>query len=259
MSPHYSLTEATELFLKHYPFHQETAPQMIRKYNTHKIRHTFWVLETWRNLIIKIKERLEISKELSNKAEMVFLFHDLARFTQNDGVSVLPEKVYEHGDHGYTAVKKAWFDETICLAIKYHNKRRIDQLFEEPTYLSMTTANQDMTLILTHLVRDADKLQNMVFSLFYPEGLTWLSPELENGDITPEVIKDLEAKVTVNRDYIRSVADYILSLMSWSFDLYFPESVEMLEYYKYFEKTLGNLSKLEWVSMERLHEAKKCF
>lgn len=54
----------------------------------------------------------------------------------------------------------------ILLAVKIHNKFDHTVLFGEPTYQSMSPADQQTTLLLTQIVRDADKIQNMTYDCF---------------------------------------------------------------------------------------------
>jgi hypothetical protein len=54
----------------------------------------------------------------------------------------------------------------VCLAIKYHNKYSHLPLFEEPSFLAMTQKEQEETIFIAKLARDADKLQNMIFTIF---------------------------------------------------------------------------------------------
>jgi len=69
------------------------------------------VLETGRNLIIKIQENTPLSSEFKNRAEIVFILHDLGRFYQNNGERVLKNSEYEHGDKSYKLAQIAQYDE----------------------------------------------------------------------------------------------------------------------------------------------------
>lgn len=56
----FSLTKATEILLKYYDLWSENISKDVLVFNTHKIRHIIWVLETWRNLIIKKWKKIKI-------------------------------------------------------------------------------------------------------------------------------------------------------------------------------------------------------
>ena len=255
----YSLTQATQLFLQHAHTGSQNGSTDVQKYNSHKIRHSIWVLETGRNLLIKIKENQNISLEMQNRAEMVFLLHDLGRFYQNNGERVLKNSEYEHGDASYKLAQVAQYDEWICLAIKYHNKYSHLPLLEEPSFLSMTPNEQEETIFLAKLARDADKLQNMIFTIFDLEWLSRLNPEVSNWDISDEIFTDLGAKKQVDRKYIKTAADDIIGVVGRFFDINFQESFEMLKYYNYLPKVFVAVEKMPWVSKEKVEKLREIY
>lgn len=58
----------------------------ILRYNTHKIRHTIWVLEKWRDILLKMNIQ---DKKIKNIADISFLLYDIWRFFQNNKKRVL--------------------------------------------------------------------------------------------------------------------------------------------------------------------------
>lgn len=253
----YSLTKATEIFIKHYNIWNQNISYDVLRYNTHKLRHSNWVLETWRNLLIKIKENNNISKETISRAEIVLFLHDIARYYQNNKSRILSNHEFEHWDEWYKIAKVENYDEKICLAIKYHNKFNLDDLYKEKTYIEMNKDDKNETLFLSKLVRDADKLQNMIFEIFNIEWLTTLDSKIKSWDISKAVLDDLAKKVTINRDNIKTYADDIIWVLSWMYDIYFPESFDMLNYYWYFKKIIIELGNLEWVTKESIEVVKQ--
>ncbi len=251
----YSLTQATQLFLHHAQTGSQNGSSEVQKYNSHKIRHSLWVLETGRNLIIKIQENTPLSSEFKNRAEIVFILHDLGRFYQNNGERVLKNSEYEHGDKSYKLAQIAQYDEWICLAIKYHNKYSHLPLLEEPSFLSMNPKEQEETLFLAKLARDADKLQNMIYTVFNIDHILKLDPYSENlkrEDISEINREDVKKHVQIDRKNIYSVWDYLLSTLCWIFDINFQESVETLHFYWYFEKIIQKFDELPEISQNSL-------
>lgn len=248
----YSLTKATDLLLKSYELWTNNSKvDKISKYNTHKVRHTFWVLEVWRNLLIKIKENKEIPKELINKAEICFILHDTWRFYQNDWNIVLENKDYDHWDKSYEIVKDNDYSEDICLAIKYHNKFEISWLYKETDYVLMSNQEQQNTNFLLNILKDADKLQNMIYSIFDSDSYfiddktAW---NIKKWDISKINLEDTKKHNLIYRSNVNTFWDYYLATFSFVFDLYFKESIELLKFFNYFEKALDKIKNSPWVS-----------
>lgn len=255
----YSLTKATQLFLKHAEIGTQNASKEVQTYNSHKIRHSLWVLETGRNLIIKIQENTLLSPELKNRAEIALLLHDLWRFYQNNGERVLKNSEFEHGDCSYRLAQENDYDEGVCLAIKYHNKYSHLPLFEEPSFLSMTDAEKESTIFLTKLTRDADKLQNMIYTVYDIECFSRLNNGVKNGDISEIILNEVTSLQPVDRRNIQTQADDIVWVLCRYFDINFTESFEMLQYYGYLPKILQVLEKMPEVTASKVEKLREIF
>lgn len=256
----YSLTKATQILVKHYELWNENTNDEILKYNSHKLRHSNWVLEVWRNLIIKIKENQNLSDELINKAEIIFLLHDVARFYQNDKKNILKNSEFEHWDEWYKILKNENFDESICLAVKYHNKYSIEWLYDDEEFKKMSLEIQKETEFLSKLIRDADKLQNMIYTIlniWHFLKIDIYGHWLKREDISQVNIIDIKNKKQIDRKNIATFWDYLLSSLCWVFDINFKESIEMLNYYWYFEKLLKEFEKINEISKENLEVIKE--
>lgn len=256
----YSLTKATEILTKHYMLWNQEISDIVLKYNTHKLRHSLWVLETGRNLIIKINEKNKINEETVKKAEIIFLLHDIGRFYQNNKINILKNSDFEHGDKWYNILKNEGFDDSICLAIKYHNKYNLDWLFQENGFKKMWLESQTQTILLSKLIRDADKLQNMIYTIFNISHFLKIdiySQWLKREDISQINIIDIQNKKQIDRKNIFTFWDYLLSSLCWVFDINFQESIDMLNYYWYFEKILKEFWKIDEVSWRSLDVIKE--
>lgn len=256
----YSLTKATQILVKHYELWNQNTNEEILKYNAHKIRHSNWVLEVWRNLLIKIKENQTLNDEIINKAEIILLLHDVARFYQNNKNNILKNSEFEHWDEWYKILKNEWYDESICLAVKYHNKYSIDWLYKEIEFKKMSVEEQKNVEFLSKLIRDADKLQNMIYTIFNIGHFLdidvywhWLKRE----DISEVNIIDIKNKKQIDRKNIFTFWDYLLSSLCWVFDMNFQESIDMLNHYLYFEKIFKEFEKIDEISKKSLDVIKE--
>lgn len=257
----YSLTQATKLLLESYDLWTNNSnSENIIKYNNNKVRHTFWVLETWRNLLIKIKEKTILEPEIINKIEVCFILHDLGRIFQNDWKIVLQNKDYDHWDKSYDIVKDNNYSSDICLAIKYHNKFEINWIFKEEEYQKMSDLEKDQTIFLLNTLKDADKLQNMIYSIFDSDSYFIIDKtawNIKEGDITKENLADIQKHKLINRANVNTFWDYYLATISFIFDLNFNESFRVLDFYWYIDKSLDKIEKSPWVSNESMEIIRK--
>ena len=253
----YSLTKATEIFTKHYQIWNENISYEVLRYNTHKLRHSIGVLETGRNLLIKMKENMTLSAETINRAEMVLFLHDLGRFYQNNKQRILTNSECEHGDLWAKIAREEGYDDKIYLAIKHHNKYSLVDFYEEKLYLEMNQEEKTEAEFLAKFIRDADKLQNMIYEVFNIEWLTTLNPSLKHGDISDEIVKDVEKWIPVERKNIKTFADEIIWVLCRVYDINFQESFDMLRYYWYFEKIIQETAKLQGVNSEKMEKIKQ--
>lgn len=256
----YSLTEATDLLsFSQIDWLNNTKEKSILSYNSHKLRHTIWVLEAWRNIIIKMKETKELSDDIINKSEICFLLHDLWRFYQNDSEKVLKNDIYNHWEKSFEIVKNNWYVDSICLAIRYHDKYSIDWLYSDELYLNMKDTEKEETLFLAKILRDADKLQNMIYSVFNLAHLSKIDVYwdwLKNTDISDINLVAIKKHILIDRNNIFSYWDYILSSLCFVFDIHFNETIEILNFYWYFDKIYKLLESSNWVSIENLEIVK---
>lgn len=260
MNNNFSLTKATEILLKYYNLWSENISKDVLVFNTHKIRHIIWVLETWRNLLIKMKENQDIPSEYVKNAELIFIFHDLWRFYQNDKIKVVPDSIIDHWMKSWELTNLEWYDKKIYLSIIHHNRYKLDWLFEEKDYIKMSDEDKKETLFLTKILRDADKLQNMIYTIFDIEMLTKLNPDITtHWNINSEVIGFLKQNIPVDRKCIKTIWDNVTWLLWRIFDINFKESIDMLNYYWYVDKIINELYKFEWVSSEKVDEIKEIF
>ena len=74
-----------------------------------------------------------------------------------------------------------------------HNKFDHNQLLQEPTYQQLSPDQQALTMTLTKIIRDADKIQNMTYDVFDNfHALERFDKSIHNGDntFTQPIISD---------------------------------------------------------------------
>lgn len=252
----YSLTNATELFVNNYlKWIWKEKSDLIKKYNAHKVRHTMWVLECWRMILIYMKQNWFYDEVLFNKAEMTFILHDIARFFQNDWEKILSISQFDHWYEWYNILKEIGeYDKWICLAIKYHDKYSIDWLFKDQEYIELTIKEKEDCVFLAKIIRDADKVQNMIYSIYNPEDYFFnLWVNIFDWKFSYENIWNLQWQILLGRDYINTKIDLVMSNFSRIFDINFQESFKFLQSFCYYEEIIKILKWLKWCDEELIN------
>jgi len=217
----------------------------ILKYNLHKLRHTIWVLEKWQDIFLLMEEQ---KKDIKNLIKVGFLLHDIWRFFQNNWNKILDWNEFEHADRAYHYIKNYYKEDEnyiiIALAVKYHNKLKINNLFHEKEYLKMSDNDKKLCIFIAKLLRDADKLHNMLHLIYYDldDELYFNFVNIENNISLP-VFEAFLNKNVVNINNVKTLSDYILIYLSWLFDINFKETYSILRFYNYKEKVLQKLWK----------------
>lgn len=184
-----------------------------------KIGHTFRVMECSR----KIAESLNLSKEDIDLATLIGLLHDLARFEQRRLYNTFTDcKSVDHGDLAVTILEENeyirkyiednQFDNIIKLAVKNHNKFKIQDGLDE------------RTLLHSRIVRDADKLDIMYegVHMFYntPDEIE----KIESLPIAEEYYEQFMQSKQIFRKDDPTILDGMICLISFIFDLNFDYS-----------------------------------
>lgn len=184
-----------------------------------KIAHTSRVMEWSR----KIAESLNLSREDIDLATLIGLLHDLARFEQRRIYNTFSDcKSVDHGNLAVTILEENeyirkyiednQYDDIIKLAIKNHNKFKIQDGLDE------------RTLLHSKIVRDADKLDIMYegVHMFYntPEEIE----QIENLPIAEEYYNQFIQRKQILRKNEPTVLDGMICLISFIFDYNFDFS-----------------------------------
>ena len=142
----------------------------------------------------------------------------------------------DHGDLGVEILEKDnyirkfveenEYDSIILKAIKNHNKYKIEEGLTEQESL------------FCKIIRDADKLD------IYYEGVEmfWNSEEerakITKSYFTSEVLREFENNCCIDRHYLVTPADGIISFIGFMFDINFKYDFKVLKQEKYINKIL---------------------
>lgn len=180
--------------------------------------------------------------------------HDLWRFHQNDWNIVLDNKDFDHWDKSYELVKNKGYCAEVCLAIKYHNKFSIDSVYVDEEYLCLHNNEKKKTIFLLKILRDADMLQNMLYSISNIEDFFSIdkSMSLWDWDISPSVMNDFVKLWLVNKWKVKTFWDYYLYTLAFIFWINFEETLQILYSYWYIDIFISKIKNLSWISKKSI-------
>jgi len=190
-----------------------------------------------------------LPETIKSMAYATGLFHDIGWFPQiirhstfttptDDHAALSVEELHKHR---WTDMISSSLAETAEKAIFNHNK------YEVPKGLSPEET------LLTHLLRDADKLDILDVLCTYYENkeedpnhtLTWVLPD--GHKISDEVAKYLKKHKQVPKEAVKNKHDSKALQMSWVYDINFRASFQMLNRKRYIERIYQYLPKSEVV------------
>lgn len=196
-----------------------------------KIVHTMEVAR----VMDLLTEKMGLGEEMCQLAQICAVFHDIGRFEQVRIYHTFLDHLSEdHADLGCKVLREEKFlqelpeakQEMILTAIQNHNKYAIED-----------GLNPD-TLLLCKLIRDADKCD--IFRVFACEDMVDTMGEtiaqVEQETITDCVYDCIFEHKCVDKTIRRTGLDKWVSFLAFFFDMYFPESLEMLQEKKYYRK-----------------------
>lgn len=218
--------DAEKIFLD-YASAYDSANGMIQL----KILHTMEVAK----VMDRLTQKLQLGTEMCELAHICAVFHDIGRFEQVKNYHTFLDHLSEdHADLGCRVLQENGFlqelpekqQNMILTAIHNHNKYAIEEGLDEET------------LLLSKLIRDADKSD--IFRVFACEDMVdtmgQTVAEVEQETITDCVYDCIFAHKCVDKTIRRTGLDKWVGFLAFFFDMYFPESLELLGDRKYYRK-----------------------
>lgn len=192
-----------------------------------KVDHSLRVMECSK----KIAENLNLNKEQIELATLIGLLHDVARFEQwtrfqtyNDQKSIdhgdLAVEILEENNLIRKFVEDDKYDEIIKVAIKNHNKYKIEGLDGEQ-------------FLQAKIIKDADKLD-----IFYQLVTQYFKPVdvVEKQDISEEFIEQFKKEKCIIKKIDQTELEGVVLVASFIYDIYFDYSLKIIKDEKYIER-----------------------
>lgn len=214
-----------------------------------KIGHSIRVME----ISGEIAKNLNLDDEQIELAKLIGLLHDIARFEQWTRYQTFKDSIScDHGDLGVEILQKdnfirrfiqdEKFDKIILIAIKNHNKYKIEENLTE---------NE---LLFSKIIRDADKLDIMYegVEMFWKDKKEVY--EVENSDITLEIYNQFMSNETINRKYSKLPADRLICFLGFIFDINYKYSFNTIKQEDYINKILNKFDFKHKEKFEKIRE-----
>lgn len=215
--------------------HKELFLNYTKKYNLSddrirlKIVHTLAVVDVMKELC----QELSLTTEQSEIAYLCALYHDIGRFEQLKRYDTfLDQFSTDHADLGCEILIKEGFlsslppklQDQIITAIRNHNKFTIEKNLDSET------------LLFSKLTRDADKCD--IYRVFATEDMVsvcgFTEETISKQTISPEVYTSIFEHHCVLKEYRQTGLDSWIAFLAFSYDLYFPESMQILMKQQYY-------------------------
>ena len=199
-----------------------------------KVEHTKRVA----NNSIRIAKSLGLSEKEISLAETVGYLHDIGRFEQLKRYNTFIDKFSI--DHANLGVK-ILFEENLIdnFQIAKENYKTIEFAIKNHNKLSIEESIDKEALLQAKIIRDADKID--IFKRLVVEDDLLIEEQGDN--LTKEVKEAILNKESVNYKYVTTRTDAIFCYIGFIFDLYFIESLKMIEEMHVLEKIRNLLPK----------------
>ncbi len=178
----------------------------------------------------------KFSEILKKKALTAVLLHDIGRFSEITSMYNNPDKHTDHGILGSKILKNIpeYNDVRITLSIKHHG-HMIEELYDDNEYKQIQDKElQKEVEQITFLIRDADKIAN--FYLFNRKAEEYhkliydnITPENVNKGLSPHILNYFLQQKVIPTKEVCSLADRVISILCWIFDLNYASSFKFLQ------------------------------
>ncbi len=231
----------------------------IDKWILHKTRHTYWVLEEGQNIFLYDEYLKSLPKSTIELCETSAILHDIARFYQinTEKKRIATNSEFEHWNIWYEILKKTFFVDfpEVLLAVKYHNKISHTFLYDDNLYKSLSKQKQEITEICLKYTRDADKLQNLKYSLSNISHFISLDVlSFSKWWLSKTVIETYKKETLINYADINTKADYVLLILAQQYDINFEWTKKILKSINFKNKMLWILKDNLWVDQDIINQ-----
>ena len=227
-----NLQYAEEQFEKYLDHYDREDPKVKLK-----IIHTYGVVDCSR----RIAERMHLSEEDIELAQLIGLLHDIGRFEQLKRFNSFEPDTMDHALFGVQIL----FEEGMIR--EFIKEDRWDSIIKESigehSSFQIKEGLNERELLHAKIIRDADKLDNCRVKLEDAvETILGVSEE-EVGKtvISPEVMEQFDNRQSILSLTRKTKMDYWISYIAYFFDINFKESLQIIHEQDYVEKLIARI------------------
>lgn len=216
---------------------EEAFKEYVKNYDPEdkQVKLKIYHIERVTNLARKMAEKLNLSEEDIQLAELIGLLHDIGRFEQIRLYhTFVDRKSVNHGELGAKIlfedglirnfIETDEFDEIIKKAIINHNRGKIEDGL---------TKRQ---LLHSKLVRDADKTDIFYLLITGDEKTVWEVENMNNETVTDEIFREFIEDKHIDYKNIQTGGDRLVAHFAYIYDLYFRPTFTIFKEKNYVEK-----------------------
>ena len=245
-----NITESKEAFKKFLDTYEDKSDASFKL----KVLHTYNVANNARD----IAEKLKLSKEDIELAELIGLLHDIGRFDELKITKELNSVTFDHASHGVKMlfekgmirdfIEDNQYDEIIKIAIDNHSRLTIEDGLNE------------RTLLHSKIIRDADKLDNYrvkkdeSIEVIFPKRVKSIE-DMENATLSDKVFETIQNKQCVDIHDRVTLLDYWVCILAFTFDLNFDITYKKIKDNNYIDSLIDRFyykDKITRIKMETI-------
>jgi hypothetical protein len=159
-------------------------------------------------------------------------------------------------------LRNEWItDLKILLPVKYHNKKTLTYLDQDKEYLNLQKHEQEEIDILSKLIRDADKLDNIEYFIFDFDRIkfiydNYLSNWKYDNSISDDILNVFLQKKSINNNNVKTFVEHILTMLSRIFDINYLWTKKLLKTIWYCNIIPDKLESGYWVPHKQIQQIK---
>ncbi|MGN1266842.1 MAG: HD domain-containing protein [Dorea sp.] len=218
-----------------------------------KIIHTYGVVECSR----QIAQRMHLSEEDIELAQLIGLLHDIGRFEQLKRFNSFEPDTMDHALFGVQIL----FDEGMIRTFVEDDRcdSVIREAIGEHSSFQIKDGLNERELLHAKIIRDADKLDNCRVKLEDAiETILGVSEEeVGKTRISPEVMAQFDNRRSILSSTRKTKMDYWMSYIAYFFDINFKESLEIIQEQEYVEKLIARIPYTDPETEKEMQKVKK--
>lgn len=236
------------------------AKQVLKKYvsnydiSNNRIRVKIGHIERVAGIAKKIAQKMKVSEEDIQLAELIGLLHDIGRFEQVRRYNTFCDKdSINHGKLGVEILFKqgmirefiedTQYDEIIKKAILNHNRDKAD----------IQVANE-RELLHSKIIRDADKTDIIYMLTFEDKETAWGSGKLEDEEITEDIYQQFIEDQSIDYAKRKTGVDVLVSHFAYVFDFNDKYALQMVKEKQYFKKIYQRFAFKNQETQEKINQ-----